>query len=46
LSRAAVVAIGPTTADALAALGVAVSAVAEQPTSSALVAAAVRAIRG
>jgi len=46
LSRAAVVAIGPTTADALAGLGVAVSAVAEQPTSSALVAAAVRAIRG
>lgn len=46
LSQAAVVAIGPTTADALAALGVAVSAVAEQPTSSALVAAAVRAIRG
>jgi len=46
LSQAAVVAIGPTTANALAALGVPVSAVAEQPTSSALVAAAVRAIRG
>src|SRR5215831_17800800 len=46
LSQAAVVAIGPTTANALAALGVPVSAVAEQPTSSALVAAAVSAIRG
>ncbi len=46
LSHAAVVAIGPTTANALTALGVPVSAVAEQPTSSALVAAAVRAIRG
>ncbi len=46
LERAAVIAIGPTTADALDALGVPVAAVAEQPTSSALVAAAVRAIHG
>jgi uroporphyrinogen-III synthase len=44
LSQAAVVAIGPTTANALAALGVSVAAVAEQPTSAELVAAAVRAI--
>jgi uroporphyrinogen-III synthase len=46
LSRAAVIAIGPTTANALAEMGVPVSAVADQPTSSALVAAAVRAIHG
>lgn len=46
LSRAAVVAIGQTTAKALAALGVSVAAVADQPTSAELVAAAVRAIRG
>lgn len=46
LSQAAVVAIGATTAKALAALGVSVAAVADQPTSAELVAAAVRAIRG
>jgi uroporphyrinogen-III synthase len=46
LSRAAVIAIGPTTANALAAKGITVSAVADEPTSSSLVAAAARAIRG
>jgi len=46
LSGAAVVAIGPTTAAALAMLGVRVSAVAEQPTSAAFVDAAARAIHG
>jgi uroporphyrinogen-III synthase len=46
LAQAAVIAIGPTTANALTALGVPVAAVAEQPTSPALVAAAVRAIHG
>jgi uroporphyrinogen-III synthase len=43
-SAAKAVAIGPTTAAALQALGIAVSAVAEQPTSTALVDAAVRAL--
>jgi len=46
LSGAEVVAIGPTTASALQALGVRVSAVAEQPTSESFVDAAARAIHG
>lgn len=45
LQSARVVAIGPTTEHALEHLGVAVAAVAEQPTSEALVEAAVRAVR-
>jgi uroporphyrinogen-III synthase len=46
LSKADVIAIGPTTAGALAAMRVHVCQIAEEPTSSALVAAAVRAVRG
>jgi uroporphyrinogen-III synthase len=46
LSGARVVAIGPTTAGALARLGVEVAAVAERPTPEALVEAAIRAVRG
>ncbi len=46
LGQARVVAIGPTTANALARLGIPVAAVAERPTSDGLVDAAIRAIRG
>lgn len=46
LKRSKFVAIGPTTAAALKRLGVAVAAVAERPTSEALVDAAVRALGG
>ncbi|MET0405768.1 MAG: uroporphyrinogen-III synthase [Cystobacter sp.] len=46
LGAARLVAIGPTTAAALSHLGLTVAAVAEQPTSEALVEATVRAIRG
>jgi uroporphyrinogen-III synthase len=46
LGQARVVAIGPTTAGALARLGVEVAAVAESPTPEGLVDAAIRAIRG
>ncbi len=45
LSGAEVVALGPTTAGALQALGVRVSAVADQPTSASFVDAAARAVR-
>ncbi|WP_434381262.1 uroporphyrinogen-III synthase [Melittangium boletus] len=46
LGAARLVAIGPTTATALTHLGLAVAAVAERPTSEALVEATIRAIRG
>ncbi|HXX32201.1 MAG TPA: uroporphyrinogen-III synthase [Myxococcaceae bacterium] len=46
LGSARVVAIGPTTAAALGALGVPVAGVADRPTSADLVEAAVRAVRG
>lgn len=46
LARARAVAIGPTTASALGALGVPVAGVADRPTSADLVEAAVRAVRG
>ena len=46
LGPARLVAIGPTTAAALAHLGLTVAAVAERPTSEALVEATIRAIRG
>ncbi|SET51136.1 uroporphyrinogen-III synthase [Stigmatella erecta] len=46
LGQAKVVAIGPTTAGALARLGVEVAAVAERPTSEGLVDATVRAVHG
>jgi uroporphyrinogen-III synthase len=46
LGTARLVAIGPTTAAALAHLGLSVAAVAERPTSEALVEATIRAIRG
>lgn len=46
LGRARVVAIGPTTAGALARMGVEVAAVAERPTPEGLVDAAIRAIHG
>ncbi len=46
LGQAKVVAIGPTTASALARLGLEVAAVAERPTPEGLVDAAIRAIRG